>query len=73
MATEVKVTSIKGARPAHVTITIQADGNTIASQTAMLRQFSSGKKGYGLYGKATLPNGEPIQMSVNLVVPHSES
>lgn len=70
---DIKVAAVKGTRPAHVTITIQADGATIASQSALLREFSSHKKGYGLYGKATLPNGEPVQMSVNLVIPHSES
>ena len=60
-------------RPETVTLTISANGQTIATVPAALRTFSSGKKGYGVYGKTMLPNGEQIQMSVNLVIPHSES
>lgn len=60
-------------RPAMVTLTIQVAGQTIATVPASLRTFSSGKAGYGVYGKTMLPNGEALQMSVNLVIPHSEA
>ena len=34
--------------------------------------FSSGKIGYGCYGKLVLKNGDELQISLSLVVPHSE-
>ncbi len=60
-------------RPQSVTIVIQANGTTLYTSPAMLRTFSSGKRGYGAYGKTMLPNGEQLQLSVNLTIPHSES
>lgn len=38
------------------------------NEVAYLRTFSSGKKGYGTYGKLTLPGGIRVQCSVNLVI-----
>jgi hypothetical protein len=70
---EIKAKPVTGSRPKMVTITIQADGQTLHTAPAILRTFSSGKSGYGTYGKTMLPNGEQLQMSVNLVIPHSEA
>lgn len=56
-----------------ITVVIKsADGTVVATFECPKRTFSSGKSGYGAYGKVTLPNGERLQVSANLVIPHSE-
>lgn len=51
-----------------VTITITAaDGKVLHKETAPARTFSSGKTGFGAYGKVALPGGDKAQLSFNLV------
>jgi len=52
----------------NVTIVIKgADGKVLHTETANLRTFSSGKTGFGAYGKVALGEGERAQLSFNLV------
>jgi hypothetical protein len=37
-------------------------------EVAPLRTFSSGKEGFGFYGKLKIPGGARVQCSVNLVI-----
>jgi hypothetical protein len=53
-----------------LTITIAtADGHVIAVMQAPRRTFKSQREGYGAYGRTLLPDGEALQMSLNLTVP----
>lgn len=52
----------------NVTIVIKgADGKVLHTETAPLRTFSSGKTGFGAYGKVGLADGSRAQLSFNLV------
>ena len=58
------------AKTTMLTITITTDaGQTIAVMQAPRRTFASGREGYGAYGRTLLPDGEALQMSLNLTVP----
>lgn len=48
-------------------------GALFEGETADLRTFSSGKMGYGFYGKLKVPGGARVQCSVNLVILESKS
>lgn len=51
-----------------VTITITGpDGKVLHKEVAPARTFSSGKTGFGAYGKVPLPDGKRLQLSFNLV------
>ena len=60
-------------RPASLTIKVLCSGQEIAVGVMALRSFSTGKVGYGFYGKTILPNGETVQAACNFVIPHSET
>jgi hypothetical protein len=52
----------------NVTIVVKsADGKVLHTETANLRTFSSGKTGFGAYGKVDLGAGQRAQLSFNLV------
>ena len=52
----------------NVTIVIKAsDGKVLHTETANLRTFSSGKTGFGAYGKVALSATDRAQLSFNLV------
>jgi hypothetical protein len=53
-------------------ITVEQDGQVIYTTVSPERTFSSGKKGFGAYGKTMLPDGTPLQVSCNFVIPKSE-
>ena len=44
-----------------------AAGKVVYTDAAPLRTFSTGKTGFGSYGKVTLPDGSRAQLSFNLV------
>jgi hypothetical protein len=51
-----------------ITIVLKsADGKVLYTETAPARTFSSGKSGFGAYGKVPLPDGSRAQLSFNLV------
>lgn len=55
-----------------ITITItDGNGQTLFTQTSAERTFKSGKRGYGAQGRTMLPDGTPLLVSANLVVPKS--
>lgn len=51
-----------------VTFKIEQDGAVVAILPAPLRTFSSGKTGFGAYGKTMLPDGRTLQLSINAVI-----
>lgn len=56
-----------------ITVIIKNEDGTVAAEMVCLkRTFSSGKKGFGAYGKVTLQDGTRLQVSGNFVIPNSE-
>lgn len=62
---------LKMSDDSNVTITITQNGQTIFTQTSAAKVFSTGKRGYGAQGRTMLPDGTPLMVSCNLVVPKS--
>lgn len=63
--------NIKGApvaAPDALTFEVSYKGSTVAVLVAPARTFSSGKSGFGSYGKLMLPDGRTIQSSINMVL-----
>lgn len=51
-----------------ITFKIEQNGSVVAILPAPLRTFSSGKTGFGSYGKTMLPDGRTLQLSINAVI-----
>ena len=51
-----------------ITFKIEQAGAVVAILPAPIRTFSSGKSGFGSYGKAMLPDGRTLQLSINAVI-----
>lgn len=51
-----------------ITFKIEQNGAVCAILPAPLRTFSSGKTGFGSYGKTMLPDGRTLQLSINAVI-----
>ena len=51
-----------------ITFKIEQNGSVVAILPAPLRTFSSGKSGFGSYGKTMLPDGRTLQLSINAVI-----
>lgn len=51
-----------------ITFKIEREGSLVALLPAPARTFTSGKAGFGAYGKTMLPDGRTLQLSLNAVV-----
>jgi hypothetical protein len=51
-----------------ITFKIEQAGSVCAILPAPIRTFSSGKSGFGAYGKTMLPDGRTLQLSINAVI-----
>jgi hypothetical protein len=56
----------------NIKLTVEHDGQVIYTSVCPERKFTSGKKGFGAYGKTMLPDGTALQVSCNFVIPKSE-